>query len=477
MKRSKRIVVLLGVLACVCVVTLITMNYEQRKEDIKNTEAVILEIPKETVTTLSWKYDTQSFAFSRDDSWKYDEDAAFPVNEDKINFLLDQFESFGASFVIENVEDYGQYGLDDPACTIHIGTEDSSYDVLLGNYSTMDSERYVSVGDGNVYLVKDDPMEQFEVSLSDMIQNDAAPSWSQVTSVIFSGNENYTINYTEDSTDTYCDGDVYFADRNGVNKPLSTSRMQAYLNTLRDMSLADYVTYNATDEDLVSYGLDSPKLTVAVGYSYEDADGQLQKDSFVLHVGGSVSDEDADSTADKAATDTSADGTDTTDEATPDGYVRVGDSKIVYRISGSTYKQLLSASYDDLRHEEVFSGSFDSITKMDVLLDDQLYTLTSEEKDDGKVWYYNNQEIDIADVESALTALSADRFVSENADGKQEIALTLYLDNENYPEVSIQLYRHDGNDCLAVVDGEAVSLVARSQVVELAEAVNKIVLN
>lgn len=468
MKRSKRIVVLLGVLVCTCIVTLITMNYEQRKEDIKNTEAVILEIPKDTVTALSWEYDTQSFAFSKDESWQYDDDTAFPVNEDKINSLLEQFESFGASFVIENVEDYGQYGLDDPTCTIQIQTEDNSYEVLLGNYSTMDSQRYVSIGDGNVYLVKNDPMDQFEVSISDMIQNDSAPSWSQVTSVDFSGSENYSITYTEDSSDTYCAEDVYFTD----DKPLSTSRMQMYLNTLQYMGLTDYVTYNATDEELAEYGLDTPKLTVTVGYFYEDGDGQTQNDSFVLNVGGSVADEASGDT-----TDASADGTDSSDEATPDGYVRVGNSQIVYRVSGSTYKQLLAASYDDLRHEEVFSGSFDSITKLDVLLDDQLYTLTTEEKDGEQVWYYNDQEIDIADVKSALTALSADSFTSENTTEKQELALTLYLDNENYPEVSVQLYRYDGNDCLAVVDGETISLVARSQVVDLIEALNKIILN
>ena len=41
----------------------------------------------------------------------------------------------------------------------------------------------------------------------------------------------------------------------------------------------------------------------------------------------------------------------------------------------------------------------------------------------------------------------------------------------------IEFYRYDGNDCLAVVDGEAVSLVERSYVVDLVEAVNAIVLN
>lgn len=41
----------------------------------------------------------------------------------------------------------------------------------------------------------------------------------------------------------------------------------------------------------------------------------------------------------------------------------------------------------------------------------------------------------------------------------------------------MQFYRYDGASCLAVVDGEPVSLVARSAVVDLMEAVRAIVLN
>ena len=41
----------------------------------------------------------------------------------------------------------------------------------------------------------------------------------------------------------------------------------------------------------------------------------------------------------------------------------------------------------------------------------------------------------------------------------------------------MEFYRYDGNYCLAVVDGEPVSLVERSDVVDLVEAVNTIILN
>ena len=50
---------------------------------------------------------------------------------------------------------------------------------------------------------------------------------------------------------------------------------------------------------------------------------------------------------------------------------------------------------------------------------------------------------------------------------RQEIALTVYLDNDAFPQVAVELYRWDGEHCLAVVDGEPVSLVARSGAVDL----------
>ncbi len=80
----------------------------------------------------------------------------FPWTGKKIAALLVQLREFGVSFMTEKVEDWGQYGLDTPVCTIHMETEEDTYEILLGDYSDMNSERYVAIGDGNAYLVKDD---------------------------------------------------------------------------------------------------------------------------------------------------------------------------------------------------------------------------------------------------------------------------------------------------------------------------------
>ena len=83
----------------------------------------------------------------------------------------------------------------------------------------------------------------------------------------------------------------------------------------------------------------------------------------------------------------------------------------------------------------------------------------------------------MTDFADALNALSADSFTEEKPTGKEEIRLKLYLENEAFPETEIVLYRYDGTNCLAAVDGESISLVPRASAVELVETVQAIVLN
>lgn len=90
---------------------------------------------------------------------------------------------------------------------------------------------------------------------------------------------------------------------------------------------------------------------------------------------------------------------------------------------------------------------------------------------------HQDDEIETDDFRYALNALSASGFTEEEPADKEEISLTLQIDSENQPEAEIEIYRYDGNDCLAVVDGEPVALINRSYVVDLIEAVNAIVLN
>lgn len=485
MKRFKKILILLGVLVVACIATFCVFRYEEKQEQIRNSDEIVLEIPTESVQSLSWEYEETSLAFHRDEVWLYDGDEAFQVDEEKINGLLEQFQEFGVSFIIEEVEDYGQYGLEEPICTIHLETEEESYEITLGNFSNLDQERYVSIGDGNVYLVKHDPLDEFDAVLSDLIDHDETPYFEQVQSVQFSGAEDYSILYAEDSADTYCPDDVYFAQLDGSSLPLDTGRVNTYLRNISYLDPTDYVSYNVTGEELAAWGLDAPELTIQVDYSYlvyadeDDEEGEEAFDTFVLHVGLNQEEKAAVEEAEAEA----AESEEEVEIPAVTCYVRVGDSQIVYEVSQSDHDTLLAASYDALRHQEVLTASFDEVTGMEISLEGETYTISSEipedseEEDPARVYYYREQELDLSGLQSALEDLSANSFTEEEPTGKEEICVTVYLDNENYPQVQVQLYRYSGEECLAVIDGKPISLIPRAQAVALIEAVHTIVLN
>lgn len=474
MKRSKRIWVLLGVLALICAATLLLTRYEEKQEQIRVSNQVFLEIAEEDVTALSWVYSGGgSLAFTREENgWVYDEDENFPVDQDKISQILAHFQQYSAAFQIEDVEDYSQYGLDAPECTFYLTVSGEEMEIRLGDFSKMDSQRYLDIGDGSVYLVEDDPMDFVDASLSSMIQHDDTPGFGTVRSISFAGSQNYTITRQEDSSATYApEDDIYFVEQNGVTVPLNTASIRKYLNTITALDLTDYVTYFATDEELESFGLDDPALTVSVEYTWTDEDGNDISDTCVIHI--------AENPEERAAADAAIEAGETAPTVTK--YVRVGDSQIVYTLDSNDYAILTAASYDDLRHKTLFWGDFDIVQMLEITLEDQPHTLTKEpaDADDESselVWMYDGKEVELDEVQAALENLTADSFVQETPGNRLELSVTLYLDCESIPSVDIQLYRYDGSYCLAVVDGKPTCLLTRSTVMDLVEAVQAIVL-
>ena len=354
MRKATKLYALLGVLLVVCIAAFAVSRYEEKKEQIKNSGEVILEIPTDSVTALSWTNESGTFSFTKDETWVYDDDNAFPVDEEKINDLLEQFTSFAAAFAIDDVEDYAQYGLDEPICTIHITAGEESYTVELGDFSKMDEQRYVSIGDGKVYLVSHDPLDEFDSVLRDMILDDTIPEFDTAKQIAFTGSENYTISYDEE-TKSICADDVYFTD----GKPLDTAVITEWLTSLHELDLTNYVSYNVTDEELETFGLDEPALAITLDYSSSDEDGnETDSGTLVLHL--SQNPEELAAYEEAIANE---------EDVLPDVtcYARVGDSQIVYQITQSEFDALTDVSYDALRHQKIFTADFDTVTSIDAV--------------------------------------------------------------------------------------------------------------
>lgn len=510
MHRSKRLLILVGVLAVVCAAAFLATRVQEQQEQVEASGETVLAIDAGNVASLAWTSGEAEYAFHKDETWIYDADEAFPVSAEALEELLAPFSSFNAAFVIRDVTDYAQYGLEEPECTIEIGTADASYTIALGDMSAMDDQRYVSIGDGNVYLAVTDPMDAFAVELSDLIDNDEIPQMDTVTALSLTGAVEESIAYVEVGGPSYSDEDVYFLQSGEESLPLDTDLVEDYLGGIRDLVLTDYATYNATEIELASFGLNDPALTVTVEYEQqaeaaeEGAEPETTAGTLALHIGRVEEAEESAEETDAAAEETAESAEDAQEEAQYAYYLRVGDSPIVYNLSDADGEALFAGSYDDLRHRQVFWGDFDDVAQATILLDNQTYTLTAQtgetdetaetgetadaaagsaeptavagDEDAEITWTCNGEPVDVTGIRDKLAALTAEEFTSEAPADQLEISLTLDLNDEDVPQVRIQLYRYDGASCLAVLDGEPAALVAREDVVDLMEAVRTLLL-
>ena len=448
MNKQKKLLVMLAALVLVSAVTVVVVRREETKEKIKNTPATILEWSD--ISAVSWTYEENSYAFQKnDDTWVYPEDTAFPVDQEKMEELLAQFEDLGAAFTIEDVEDYGQYGLEKPSCTITLTQGEETRTLELGDYSKMDAQRYASLGDGNVYLLSHDPVEDFDIGLSNLIQQDQVPAFAEVEAITLSGDQ--TDEFRKTQGQSLCQEDEYFRDSDGG--PLDTDLTENYLYTLENVSLTDYVTYKATEEDLKNCYLDTPAQTVTVTYKPEEEEDTA---TFTLHLG-------------KAP--------DESEEEVGQAYARVGDSPILYKISESLYQALTACGYDDLRHQNLFTGDFSLAKELTVTLEGSTRVFTYEEQDQEEpAWYLGEEQVDLTEIQTALENLTAEAFTTEAPTGKEELSLTVTLDQEGENTLTLTFYRQDGTTVLAQANGKTLCTLPRAQVVTLTESFNAILL-
>ena len=217
--------------------------------------------------------------------------------------------------------------------------------------------------------------------------------------------------------------------------------MEGLVDTLNGLDRSDYATYTADGTTLGDYGLDAPALTFTVTTTLDDA-----QESHALAFG-----QDGDG----------------------NHYLRMDDSPIAYRVDADAYTDdVAAAGYDTLRPDEVLALNWDDVKSIDFTIDDATYTAEKS----GDTWKIDGTEVTFDDVSSAIDALSINTFNSETPAKKQEIAFTVHLDNDAYPELTVALYQYDGENCLAQLDGETLGLLDRSLAVDLTEAVNAIAL-
>ncbi len=467
MKRSKRLFLLLLVLALVLGATWAATLLNPENEEEETSCTTIFTVDADDVTAISWDYSEQLSFVKEDGQWVYEEDPDFPLDESYLEAMLDSVKEIQSSRTIEAVEDWDQYTLEVPICEITVTAGDDTQTIRIGEETSLGGERYLSIGDGNAYLVDAQILDAFSYGLYDVLAYESIPSMSEVTAMEHLSKDSYRIDLKENSGLAYTDDYVWFIGET----PLDTELTQTLMRYVTNLSWSECVSYHA--EDLSKYGLEDPAAAITMHYleTVKAATNETDDDGNTVY-----------ETRQDAKTFTLEIGA----KADSGYYARIQDSSMVYTISDGIAEALLYTTEQELLPDEVLLMDWEEVTSMDITLDGETYQITKDTKtvsdDEGNeteqtVYLLKGKEVDAEDITGALDDLDSSGYATGlTPERGEEIRFVFHRDHETFPEVELAFYQYNSASCMVTLNGAATVFTDRQSVVDLVEAVNALVL-
>ena len=467
MIKKKNLMLLTLVFLCLLCILLGVKLMNVHIDKVKTTDEVIFTIDADELDSFEIINGEESLKFlNADGKWSVDGLDAFPVSDTLISDFLNHFEEVHAVFVINDVEDYSQYGLENSEVKAVFTSGDETKEIILGDFSQMDADRYVSVNDNNAYLVEDDLTTYMSCDKDDFMQQYEVDWFDSYTELVLTSDSSTDyIVYDDEGVYTYTDKYNYYEISTGKHLAVDDELVEDYADSAVTISLTDYASYEASSEDLSDFGLDNPEKTVTVRGKYDDEDSEM-----IIYLGKVDSGE-----------------VDEDGEIVYNRYARYDGSEIIYNITSYTYDKLIDGCYNSLRPKELLTLNWEDVSAVSITSDGETYDISIEQSDGeeedsddesdeaGYVYLLNGTEIEFDGVMDSIDDLSINEFCTGNAVSTKELSFKVSLSNDDYPELSVTLYRYDGDNCVAVLDGAQIGFISRSQVVSLKEALNSII--
>ena len=289
MKRSTKMILLLMVAVALCCGYLAVQNFAQ-KETVETADVSYPLLNEQAVTAMTWTDGDETYTLEKqDDVWSLTGNEDFPVDQDAAQDMADELESMTASRQLTGVESLADYGLENPVFTVTVTLEDGSeVTISQGNENSLASQDYVQVsGDDSVYMVSDAPADVFDVSLDDLMTIEDLGTVADISTIVLkTPTTEHTFRFASGATTRYIEEET--------GKLLDTELVESFAADAAAIEWSSVVSYSATDEELVAYGLDDPvtALYITSTDETEDADGETVNitHEFSLLLGGFTSD-------------------------------------------------------------------------------------------------------------------------------------------------------------------------------------------
>lgn len=196
-----------------------------------------------------------------DDTWTYEEDPDFPLDESAVNTKMNRLTTLTVDRVLESPEDLSEYGLDKPQQEVTVlKTDGTTFTLYIGNQNSSNNDFYVKVDDGaDVYTMPSSSVNAFNMQPYDVAKADSFPTLES-TNIrdIKVEKEDGTVEFSSDETGT----SWTVKDQDGNEETAGATAASDLTSAVSSLTYKKFIDYKG--DDLAQYGLDKPTETVMI---------------------------------------------------------------------------------------------------------------------------------------------------------------------------------------------------------------------
>lgn len=363
MKRSGKMILLLLVAVALCGGYLAVQNLAQKEVvEAEDVQIKLLAAEADEVTGMSWALDGETVSLEKaDGQWVLDGEPDFPVNQEAAQKLAQAVADLTANRQLTGVETLSDYGLEEPTFAVTVTMADGEWRLISqGERNALSGDAYVQIsGDESVYIVSDAPADAFDVTRSDLLAMETLPEIGDVMRIELTSPERaLSLRYRSAGSGNYVD--------EATDRAMDDDAVEALIETLKSIEWTGCISYAASDEERMQFGLDEPTAQVKVSFSTEQESGEddgetvLESGEYSLLLGG-----------------TSSDGGSVYAAA-------AADSGMVYTVSSEDAQKIYDALDGGLESARVFSVDWDDVAQIRVSVGDSQLLIERGAQDEAQ---------------------------------------------------------------------------------------------
>jgi hypothetical protein len=293
MKKNVRTLIILGAVLVVCIGAYIGVSVYTSAQARKTAEEAksvqIWSDGRDAPVSISYTAGDKTLSFVKDNStWYVADNRSFPLSQDSLTGLASALNGLTAVRTLDLTQNLSVYGLDKPQYTLTASDAGGNGLTLLIGSENGGNYYAVAQGGDRIYTIAATLVGDLKPDYLGMIALDTVPSFTStdITSIAVSdGVSSLRLDQHMNKDGSYAwfivSGDTdTAADDAALNAPSDKSPQKFVDDAAKGLGSAKFsscAAFQPAAEDLKTFGLDTPRLTVTVDYAIITGQGTLDQ--------------------------------------------------------------------------------------------------------------------------------------------------------------------------------------------------------